>query len=58
MTAILGGGTLITWLGHATTLIESASGVRILIDPWVMTNPSCPVAWHTLPPIDVVLITH
>ena len=58
MTAVLGGGTRITWLGHATTLIESACGVRILIDPWVMTNPSCPVAWHTLPQIDVVLITH
>lgn len=58
MSATLPNGTRITWLGHATTLIECGSGARVLIDPWVHTNPACPAAWHALPPIDVVLVTH
>ena len=58
MTAVLGNGTKISWLGHATTLVECGTGARVLIDPWVYTNPSCPPAWHALPPIDVILITH
>ena len=35
-------GLQITWLGHATFLIQAQSGMRILIDPWVMGNPACP----------------
>jgi len=32
----------LTWLGHATFLIESPGGKRILVDPWVDGNPACP----------------
>ena len=29
-----------TWLGHATFLLTSPGGKRILFDPWVTGNPS------------------
>ena len=32
-------GTRITWLGHATVLVETAKGTRILIDPFIAGNP-------------------
>jgi len=31
-----------TWLGHATFLFKTPGGKRIIVDPWVSTNPSCP----------------
>ena len=46
----------ITWLGHATFLIEH-DGNKILIDPWLSGNPKCPEEYHDLAP-DAVLITH
>ena len=49
-------GTKITWLGHATFLLER-NGAKILIDPWLSGNPSCPAQYHDLAP-DLVLITH
>ena len=35
-------GVKLTWLGHATFRIETPAGKTILIDPWVMGNPTCP----------------
>ncbi|MER3417461.1 MAG: metal-dependent hydrolase, partial [Gemmataceae bacterium] len=35
-------GMSLTWLGHATFLVQSPGGKRVLIDPWVMNNPACP----------------
>jgi L-ascorbate metabolism protein UlaG (beta-lactamase superfamily) len=36
-------GTItITWLGHASFLVTSPGGTRLLIDPWLKTNPSTP----------------
>lgn len=46
----------ITWLGHATFLMEY-DGQKILVDPWLSQNPSCPEEYHGLEP-DLVLITH
>jgi L-ascorbate metabolism protein UlaG (beta-lactamase superfamily) len=48
----------LTWLGHATLLVRSPGGKRLLIDPWLETNPSCPGTWHHPAPVDAVLITH
>jgi L-ascorbate metabolism protein UlaG (beta-lactamase superfamily) len=48
----------ITWLGHATCLFRSPGGARLLIDPWLKTNPACPPAWHSPSPLTAVLITH
>lgn len=50
-------GTKITWLGHATFLIETG-GKRILIDPWVMQNPACPDELKDVGDLDGMLITH
>ena len=50
-------GIKITWLGHATFLIES-DGKRILVDPWVMGNPACPDDLKDPGPLDAMLITH
>jgi L-ascorbate metabolism protein UlaG (beta-lactamase superfamily) len=48
----------ITWLGHGTVLFRSPGGTRLLVDPWLQTNPSCPPAWHHPAPLDAILITH
>jgi L-ascorbate metabolism protein UlaG (beta-lactamase superfamily) len=51
-------GIKLTWLGHATFLIETPSGKKILIDPWVMNNPVTPAANKKFDKIDVMLCTH
>lgn len=47
-----------TYLGHATVLVELPSGERVLIDPWVDGNPSCPLGNADLERVDAILITH
>ena len=34
----------ITWLGHATFLLQSPGGKRVVLDPWVTGNPTSPEA--------------
>ncbi len=53
----MSGNIHITWLGHSTFKIEH-SGKVILIDPWVMNNPSCPDALKKFKHIDLMLCTH
>jgi L-ascorbate metabolism protein UlaG (beta-lactamase superfamily) len=47
-----------TWLGHATFIFHTPRGKRIIMDPWVATNPSCPDSSKPVGPIDLMLITH
>jgi len=59
----------VSYVGHATTLIQT-QGINILTDPvwsdwvgpdhWASVERVAPpgIAWETLPPIDVVLISH
>jgi L-ascorbate metabolism protein UlaG (beta-lactamase superfamily) len=47
-----------TWLGHATFIFHSPGGRRIIMDPWVHTNPSCPDPNKHVGPLDLMLITH
>jgi L-ascorbate metabolism protein UlaG (beta-lactamase superfamily) len=47
-----------TWLGHATFLIASPGGKKVLIDPWVTGNPSAPEAAKNIGHVDLVLVTH
>jgi len=47
-----------TWLGHATFLFTSPSGKRILVDPWLATNPSCPESSKKVTELDLLLVTH
>jgi L-ascorbate metabolism protein UlaG (beta-lactamase superfamily) len=47
-----------TWLGHATFLLVSPGGKRILFDPWMTGNPTSPEAAKKLGALDLMLITH
>jgi L-ascorbate metabolism protein UlaG (beta-lactamase superfamily) len=47
-----------TWLGHATFLLQSPGGKRILFDPWVTGNPASPESAKKLGALDLILITH
>jgi L-ascorbate metabolism protein UlaG (beta-lactamase superfamily) len=47
-----------TWLGHATFLFTSPGGKRILVEPWVASNPSCPAGAKKIGDLDLILITH
>ena len=51
-------GTHITWLGHATVLIQTASGTNLLIDPFIAQNPKYPKNFDLPSKIDYVLLTH
>jgi L-ascorbate metabolism protein UlaG (beta-lactamase superfamily) len=51
-------GTRITWLGHATVLVETEKGTRILIDPFIEHNPKYPKDYVLPEKIDYILLTH
>jgi len=54
-------GINVTWLGHASMLLESANGAKILIDPWLVANPDCPQQYKNIAvfgDIDLILLTH
>jgi L-ascorbate metabolism protein UlaG (beta-lactamase superfamily) len=48
----------LTWLGHGTFHVETPGGRRLLLDPWLEGNPSCPPDWHRPSRLDAILITH
>jgi len=48
----------ITWLGHATFIVRTPGGKRLIFDPWVSTNPSCPESAKKVGALDLMLITH
>ena len=51
-------GTRITWLGHATVLVETGRGTNILIDPFIAQNPKYPKDFALPAKIHYVLLTH
>ncbi len=51
-------GTRITWLGHATVLVQTARGTNILIDPFIAWNPRYPKAFRLPAKIHYILVTH
>jgi len=48
----------ITWLGHATLLLISAQGTRVLIDPWIDGNPKCPLGIDDVSDLHAIAVTH
>jgi L-ascorbate metabolism protein UlaG (beta-lactamase superfamily) len=48
----------ITWFGHATLLVVSPKGVRVLVDPFFTNNPSCPPESKRGVGADIILVTH
>ena len=47
-----------TWLGHATFTFRTPGDKRIIMDPWVSTNPMCPDSARHVGALDLMLITH
>ena len=48
----------ITWLGHATVLIETVRGTKLLIDPFISPNPAYPKGFILPSRMDAVLLPH
>lgn len=51
----------ITWMGHGSFLFTSVKGRKILLDPWIKTNPKCPVGFRetgSFGSVDLILWTH
>ena len=48
----------ITWLGHATFIITTPGGKRIVTDPWLEGNPVCPPDMKKIDKADVILLSH
>lgn len=51
-------GTRVTWLGHATVLVQTAKGTNILIDPFIENNPKYPKHFQLPEKIAHILLTH
>jgi len=47
----------ITWFGHATFLLTSPGGTRIVFDPWLTGNPKAP-ANAKIDKADVICVSH
>lgn len=50
--------TRITWLGHATVLVQTPAGANILIDPFIAQNPKYPKDFTLPSKIHSILLTH
>ncbi|MGZ8716408.1 MAG: metal-dependent hydrolase [Gaiellaceae bacterium] len=48
----------LTWLGHAAFRIDTATGKRIYIDPFLNGNPKCPAGEQDPERADIVAVTH
>ncbi|HVG89289.1 MAG TPA: MBL fold metallo-hydrolase, partial [Gaiellales bacterium] len=53
----LDNGVELHWLGHATWLLTTGEGTRVLIDPWLTGNPKAAASADELP-ADVIALTH
>ena len=47
-----------TWLGHATFIITTPGGRRIVTDPWLEGNPTCPPECRRIDRADLILLSH
>jgi L-ascorbate metabolism protein UlaG (beta-lactamase superfamily) len=54
----LGNGVKLTWIGHASFILETPGGKRALIDPWMTGNPVCPDSLHDPGDVDLILLSH
>jgi len=48
----------VRWLGHAGFIVSTPSGKIIIIDPWIVDNPLCPVKLEEVTTANIVLVTH
>lgn len=45
------------WLGHSAFRLESPTGLRLYVDPW-LENPDCPEAERSPAGVDAIALTH
>lgn len=57
-TDVVGARGTLTWLGHATVLITTMSGTRIVFDPWFEGNPKSTVALEDIGEVHFIAVTH
>jgi L-ascorbate metabolism protein UlaG (beta-lactamase superfamily) len=50
--------TTLTWLGHSAFRLDTASGKRIYVDPFLNGNPKCPENEQTPERVDIIALTH
>ena len=50
-------GVSLTWLGHAAFRVDTPSGKRIYVDPW-LGNPKCPEVEREPERVDLIVLTH
>ena len=50
--------TTLTWLGHASFRLDTPSGTRLYVDPWLNGNPSCPASELEPVRVDLIAVTH
>ena len=50
--------TTLTWLGHAAFRVDTPSGKRIYVDPFLNGNPKCPESEREPERVDAIFITH
>jgi L-ascorbate metabolism protein UlaG (beta-lactamase superfamily) len=48
----------ITWLGHATFILRTPGGKRLILDPWLTSNPACPESMKKPPKVDLIVVSH
>jgi len=48
----------LTWLGHAAFRLDSDTGKRIYVDPWLTGNPKTPAEERSPTRVDVIAVTH
>jgi L-ascorbate metabolism protein UlaG (beta-lactamase superfamily) len=51
-------GTRITWLGHATVLVQTPKGTNVLIDPFIAHNPKYPKDFELPSKVHYILLSH
>jgi L-ascorbate metabolism protein UlaG (beta-lactamase superfamily) len=50
--------TTLTWLGHSAFRVDTPSGKRIYVDPFLNGNPRCPEVEREPERVDAIFITH
>lgn len=46
------------WLGHSCFMVQTVNDKVLIIDPWIMGNPMCPITIKDIKNVDLVLVTH
>lgn len=55
---ILKNGIKVIYYGHSTFEVKSPEGKSIMIDPWIVENPSCPDNMKDIKNVDIIAVTH